>query len=105
MAAKVGSNFWHVIYLNINGTLDINYMGMKKPYFTIENVTGKPYFKVEDEEHIYFIPDRLRSDVEAYIEGKKAVSATSQPDLTNWYLALPMDVKSTMIVAVNKNIH
>ena len=22
---------------------------MKKPYFTIENVTGKPYFKVEDE--------------------------------------------------------
>ena len=78
---------------------------MKKPHFTIENVTGKPYFKVEDAEHIYFIPDRLRPDVEAYLR-EKTFSAVQQQaaDLTNWYLSLPHEVKTTLIVAVNKNI-
>lgn len=77
---------------------------MKRPHFTIENITGKPYFKVEDEEHIYFIPDRLRPEVEAYIQ-QKSFNNTSEStaDLTNWYLSLPMQEKTTLIVAVNKN--
>lgn len=78
---------------------------MKKPHFTIENVTGKPYFKVEDDEHIYFIPDRLRPDVEAYMQQHSFEPATSQAaDLTNWYLSLPHHEKTSLIVAVNKNI-
>ena len=76
---------------------------MKRPHFTIENVTGKPYFKVEDEEHIYFIPDRLRPDVEAFIQQKSFNTSESTADLTNWYLSLPMQEKNTLIVAVNKN--
>jgi hypothetical protein len=80
---------------------------MKRPSFTIENVTGKPYFKVEDEEHIYFIPDRLRPDVEAYIQQRTFTTTDSAPeskaDLTHWYLSLPMQEKTTLIVAVNKN--
>lgn len=76
---------------------------MKRPHFTIENITGKPYFKVEDEEHIYFIPDRLRPEVEAYIQQKSFTSAESNADLTHWYLSLPMQEKTSLIVAVNKN--
>jgi hypothetical protein len=76
---------------------------MKRPHFTIESITGKPYFKVEDEEHIYFIPDRLRPDVEAYIQQKTFTSPNNTADLTNWYLSLPMQEKTTLIVAVNKN--
>lgn len=76
---------------------------MKRPHFTIENVTGKPYFKVEDEEHIYFIPDRLRPEVEAYIQQKSFNSTEPTADLTNWYLSLPLQEKTTLIVAVNKN--
>ncbi len=78
---------------------------MKKPYFTIENVTGKPYFKVEDDDHIYFIPDRLRPELEAYIQQKSFESTNSRKaDLTNWYLSLPYHEKTSLIVAVNKNI-
>ena len=73
---------------------------MQRPPFTIENVTGKPYFKVADKEHLYFIPDRLRPDLEAYIQ-KKAPEPS--PDLTNWYLSLSMQDKTTLIVAVNLN--
>lgn len=76
---------------------------MKRPYFTIENITGKPYFKVEDEEHIYFIPERLRPEVEAYIQQKSFTTAEHSADLTNWYLSLPMQEKTSLIVAVNKN--
>ena len=76
---------------------------MKKPHFTIENVTGKPYFKVEDQDHIYFIPDRLRPEVEAYLQ-QKSFESTVQADLTNWYLGLSHHDKTTLIVAVNKNI-
>lgn len=76
---------------------------MKKPHFTIENVTGKPYFKVEDAEHIYFIPDRLRPEVEAYLQ-RKSFESSSQDDLTGWYLSLPHQDKTSLIVAVNKNI-
>ena len=82
-----------------------NVEDMKKPYFTIENITGKPYFKVEDEEHIYFIPDRLRPELEAYLQKKSFESSNSQgADLTHWYLSLPHSEKNSMIVAVNKNI-
>ena len=77
---------------------------MKKPHFTIESITGKPYFKVEDAEHIYFIPDRLRPDVEAFLQDKTVNTQQPDADLTNWYLSLPLDVKTTLIVAVNKNI-
>ena len=78
---------------------------MKKPHFTIENVTGKPYFKVEDDDHIYFIPDRLRPELEAYIQQKSFDPANSrEADLTHWYLSLPHHEKHSMIVAVNKNI-
>lgn len=77
---------------------------MKKPHFTIENVTGKPYFRVEDDEHIYFIPDRMRAEVEAYLKQKSFESSTPRADLTNWYLSLPHHEKTSLIVAVNKNI-
>ena len=78
---------------------------MKKPHFTIESVTGKPYFKVEDDEHIYFIPDRLRPEVEAYMQQHSFETPSSQgADLTNWYLSLPHHEKTSLIVAVNKNI-
>lgn len=76
---------------------------MKRPYFTIENITGKPYFKVEDEEHIYFIPERLRPEVEAYIQQRSFTTAGSQAGLTNWYLSLSHQEKTSLIVAVNKN--
>ncbi|HYF30462.1 MAG TPA: hypothetical protein VD993_05035 [Chitinophagaceae bacterium] len=76
---------------------------MKKPHFTIESVTGKPYFKVEDAEHIYFIPDKLRPDVEAYLK-RESFDSAHQSDLTNWYLSLPHHEKTALIVAVNKNI-
>ncbi|MGB8190874.1 MAG: hypothetical protein WCF67_03090 [Chitinophagaceae bacterium] len=76
---------------------------MKKPYFTIENITGKPYFKVEDEEHVYFIPDRLRPNLETYLQQKVPETTQAQADLTNWYLSLPLQDKTTLIVAVNKN--
>jgi hypothetical protein len=76
---------------------------MKRPHFTIENITGKPYFKVEDEEHIYFIPDRLRPEVEAYIQQKSFNNSESTADLTNWYLSLSRQEKTNLIVAVNKN--
>lgn len=77
---------------------------MKKPHFTIESVTGKPYFKVEDDEHMYFIPDRLRPDLEAYIQQRTFVTEQEKVDLTNWYLSLSRQDKTTLIVAVNKNI-
>ncbi|HEY0678761.1 MAG TPA: hypothetical protein VGD17_10780 [Chitinophagaceae bacterium] len=76
---------------------------MKRPHFTIENITGKPYFKVQDEEHIYFIPDRLRPDLEAYLQAKTPDLVTNKADLTNWYLSLSRQDKTTLIVAVNKN--
>ena len=76
---------------------------MKKPHFTIENVTGKPYFKVEDDDHIYFIPDRMRPELEEYLQ-RKSSDSSSQADLTNWYLSLPYHEKTSLIVAVNKNI-
>lgn len=76
---------------------------MKRPHFTIESITGKPYFKVEDEEHLYFIPERLRPDVEAYIQQKSITNTESSADLTNWYLSLPYQEKTSLIVAVNKN--
>ena len=76
---------------------------MKRPYFTIENITGKPYFKVEDEEHIYFIPERLRPEVEAYIQQKSFTTTEPSADLTNWYLSLSHQEKTSLIVAVNKN--
>lgn len=77
---------------------------MKKPHFTIESVTGKPYFKVEDDEHVYFIPDRLRPDLEAYLQQKPVEIEQEKADLTNWYLSLSRQDKTTLIVAVNKNI-
>ena len=78
---------------------------MKKPHFTIENVTDKPYFKVEDDDHIYFIPDRLRPELEAYLKQKTfEASNSSRADLTSWYLALPRHEKTQLIVAVNKNV-
>jgi hypothetical protein len=77
---------------------------MKKPHFTIESVTGKPYFKVEDDEHMYFIPDRLRPDLEAYLQEKTFGTEQEKADLTNWYLSLSRQDKTTLIVAVNKNI-
>jgi hypothetical protein len=77
---------------------------MKKPHFTIESVTGKPYFKVEDDEHMYFIPDRLRPDLEAYLQQKTFSTEQQRVDLTNWYLSLSRQDKTTLIVAVNKNI-
>ncbi len=76
---------------------------MKRPHFSIENVTGKPYFKVEDEEHIYFIPDRLRPDLEAYLQNKPKEPSGYMANLTNWYLSLSRQDKTTLIVAVNKN--
>ena len=76
---------------------------MKRPHFTIENITGKPYFKVEDEEHLYFIPDRLRSDLEAYLHQNGFETEPIKADLTNWYLSLSRQDKTTLIVAVNKN--
>lgn len=78
---------------------------MKKPHFTIENITGKPYFKVEDDDHIYFIPDGLRPDVESYLHNTSTKDMQNKADLTDWYLSLPHQVKTTLIVAVNKNIH
>ena len=81
----------------------VDFTKMKRPYFNIENVTGKPYFKVEDEEHIYFIPERLRPEVEAYIQQKSFTSPEPSADLTNWYLSLPRQEKTSLIVAVNKN--
>lgn len=77
---------------------------MKKPHFTIESVTGKPYFKVEDDEHMYFIPDRLRPDLEAYLQQRTFETEQEKADLTNWYLSLSRQDKTTLIVAVNKNI-
>lgn len=78
---------------------------MKKPQFTIENVTGKPYFKVEDDDHIYFIPDRLRPELEAYLQQRSFDPSRSRSaDLTHWYLSLPHHEKTSLIVAVNKNI-
>lgn len=76
---------------------------MKKPHFTIETVTGKPYFKVEDYNHVYFIPDRLRPDLEAYLQQKPIETEPGKPDLINWYLNLPRQDKTALIVAVNLN--
>lgn len=70
----------------------------------IESVTGKPYFKVEDDDHVYFIPDRLRPDLEAYLQQKPVEIEQEKADLTNWYLSLSRQDKTTLIVAVNKNI-
>lgn len=74
---------------------------MKRPHFTIENITGKPYFKVEDEGHLYFIPERLRPEVEAYIQQRSFTTTEPSADLTNWYLSLPMQERTSLIVAVN----
>ena len=66
---------------------------------TIEKVPGKTYFKVEDQEHVYFIPGRLFQQVECYVH-RATFENHELSSLLQWYLSLPLDLKSSIIVVL-----
>ena len=70
---------------------------------TIEKVEGKPYCKVEDHAHIYFIPEHLCQQVEDYVH-RATFENHELNSLQQWYLSLPMDVKTLVIIVLNQKI-
>jgi len=69
----------------------------------IEEVAGKPYCKVSDNEHVYFIPAALCSDVHDYIQ-RASFENHEVSSIHNWYLGLPMETRKSIIVVVEQKI-
>jgi hypothetical protein len=69
----------------------------------IEKVAGKPYSKVEDDEHIYFIPSELSEDVQDYVR-KRSFGNHVISSLKSWYLSLSMDVRKRVLVVLEQKI-
>ena len=69
----------------------------------IQKVAGKPYSKVEDDEHVYFIPSELSEDVQEYVQ-KRSFGKNVITSIKNWYLSLSMEVRKTIIVVLEQKI-
>ena len=69
----------------------------------IERVAGKPYSKVEDDEHVYFIPSELSEEVHDYVR-KRSFGNQVISSIKNWYLSLSLDVRKTIIVVLEQKI-
>ena len=69
----------------------------------IQKVAGKPYSKVEDDEHVYFIPSELSQDVHEYVQ-KRSFGKNVITSIKNWYLSLSMEVRKTIIVVLEQKI-
>lgn len=69
----------------------------------IEKVAGKPYTKVEDDEHVYFIPSELSEEVHEYVQ-KRSFGNNVISSIKNWYLSLSLDVRKRIIVVLEQKI-
>ena len=72
-------------------------------YISIDSVPGKSYSKVEDDVHIYFIPSELCREVEDYVY-RLTFEANEPASLRQWYLALPMKIRTSIIVVLNQKV-
>ncbi|HKP31232.1 MAG TPA: hypothetical protein VJT83_00815 [Chitinophagaceae bacterium] len=69
----------------------------------IEQVKGKPYSKVEDDERIYFIPTELSEEVHEYVK-KRSFGNRVISSIKDWYLSLSMDVRKRILVVLEQKI-
>jgi len=72
-------------------------------HISIESVPGKSYCKVEDDVHIYFIPSEICREVEDYVH-RLTFEDHEPTSLRQWYLALPMKKRTSIIVVLNQKI-
>jgi hypothetical protein len=72
-------------------------------YITIESVPGKSYCKIQDPFHFYFIPSELCVEIEDYVH-KGTFEDHPVTSLQQWYLSLPMKVRTTIIVVLQEKI-
>ena len=70
-------------------------------HITIETVPGKSYSKVEDDEHIYFIPSEMCQEIEDYVH-KASFEDQDIASLRNWYLSLTLKKRTSIIVVLNQ---
>lgn len=78
-------------------------MGFLNRYITIDTVPGKSYCKVEDDQHIYFIPSELCDEIEDYVHLSK-FKDEEVTSLRHWYLSLAMNKRTQIIVVLNRII-
>ena len=78
-------------------------MAVLNKYISIETVPGKSYCKVEDEQHIYFVPSEMCQEIEDYVH-KASFENHEISSLRSWYLALPMKKRTSIIVVLNQKI-
>jgi len=72
-------------------------------HITIEAIPGKSYSRVEDQQHIYFIPSEMCVEIEDYVH--KAMFENHEiTSLNPWYLSLPMKKRTSIIVVLNQKI-
>ena len=78
-------------------------MGFLNNYISIDSVPGKSYCKVEDDEHIYFIPSEMCQEVEDFVH-RSAFEDKELSSLRQWYLSLSMKKRTAIIVVLNQKI-
>jgi hypothetical protein len=78
-------------------------MTLLNKYISIDSVPGKSYCKVEDDQHIYFIPSELCQDVEDYVH-RASFGGREVNSLQHWYMSLSMKTRTTIIVVLNQKI-
>jgi len=78
-------------------------MPLLNKHISIESVPGKSYCKVEDDVHVYFIPSEMCREVEDYVH-RLTFEDHEPTSLRQWYLALPMQKRTLIIVVLNQKI-
>ena len=72
-------------------------------HISIDSVKGKSYCKVQDDSHTYFIPSELCDEVSDYVH-KAAFGEHPVTSLQQWYLSLPMKIRTSVIVVLQEKI-
>ncbi len=78
-------------------------MGFLNKHISIESVPGRSYCKVEDEQHIYFIPSEMCQEVEDLVH-KSTFEDKELSSLRQWYLSLSKKKRTTIIVVLYQKI-
>jgi hypothetical protein len=78
-------------------------MAVLNKHIVIESVPGKSYWKVEDEQHIYFIPSEMCQEIEDYVH-KASFEDQEITSLKPWYLSLSWKKRTSIIVVLNQKI-
>ena len=92
------TGFWHAIL-----SLICVIMNRDNKNIIIEKVAGKPYSKVEDDEHVYFIPTELSQEVHDYVQ-KRSFGNNVISSIKSWYLSLSLEVRKTILVVLEQKI-